>query len=228
MAHHSNRRTRRSSAPQRGVLAALLSRAASQPIRDCCTNRDLWENGLGTVLISRQLADENVAFAMFLVDRYCLGVKSAFGNVIPGDVYEHRLCGPFRAEFETVNLAPAAARKLLAGAVQYAGNLGFPPDPRYDEAMAIFGEIDPAQCSDTWEYGKNGKPHFVAGPTDTRETCQRIMRTLERACGKDGYDFTVPFAPEDWTSMPEGSHLYRYNDAGEIVEVKRPDSRGNS
>ena len=44
---------------------------------------NLWKAGIGHVLLSRQLGSGEVAFAVFLVDMYCFGVKDVMINVLP-------------------------------------------------------------------------------------------------------------------------------------------------
>src|SRR5205807_7457937 len=90
------------------------------------------------------------------------------------------------------NVHPSAARKLVEGAVEYALALGFHPHADYAKARHIFGDIDPAECTEEFEFGKDGKPFFVAGPYDTPNRCRLILNTLERSCGAGGYDYMMP------------------------------------
>jgi len=55
-----------------------LARVATAPILHCFTTQSLWDDGIAQVLVSRELDNGLVAFAAFLVDRYCLGVKDTF------------------------------------------------------------------------------------------------------------------------------------------------------
>ena len=54
-----------------------LALAEKAPLLHCCAAECIWELGIGNVLISRTRGTE-VAFGMFLLDMYCLGVKNAF------------------------------------------------------------------------------------------------------------------------------------------------------
>src|SRR5438128_9498374 len=62
-------------------LAGQMSAAADSPDLHCWVGDSLDEEGLGWVVLSRKLADSRVAFASFLIDRYCLGVKDVFADV---------------------------------------------------------------------------------------------------------------------------------------------------
>jgi hypothetical protein len=156
---------------------------------------DLWDQGLGYVCLSRELPNGAVAFAMFLVDRYCLGVKNALVEITSRATYDSRIEDKMRRECETEDVTPAAARKIVERAVEYARSLGFHPHPDYQKAKHIFGSIDPNECKEEFEFGKDGKPFFIAGPRDTPERCRRIMKTLEQSTGPGGSHFMVPISP---------------------------------
>src|ERR1700722_12170737 len=100
---------------------------------------------MGWVGLSRRFLDGDVAFAVFLVDAYCLGVKDAMSGVIERSEYDTRIAGRMRSEFGSQDVTPAAARKLVEGAVDYARKLGFAPHSDYQRAKLLFGAIDPAE-----------------------------------------------------------------------------------
>jgi len=176
---------------QRGLFE-LLTEASSAPIKHCCAAEVLWHEGIGNVLISRQLPNGNVAFAMFLVDMYCLGVKDVFGNTMPQAMYAGKLYGRLVKQSSIVPLTPPALRKLVEGAVEYARSLGLQPHPDYRKARPIFGDIDASECTEEFEYGDRGKPHFFAGPHDSPQRCSEIIRILTRTCGEGEFHCTVP------------------------------------
>ena len=64
-------------------MPARLEAASRAPILHCCYLKALWEVGIGNVLVSRLLSSGEVAFVVFLVDVYCLGVKNLFLNIVP-------------------------------------------------------------------------------------------------------------------------------------------------
>src|SRR4029077_20110405 len=105
-----------------------------------------------------------------------------------------------------VKMEPACARKLVEGAVAYAHELGFAPHPDYQTAKVIFGDIDSSQCEEEFEYGKDGKPFFFAGPNDSPARCRQILDTLARTRGQGNFHFTMPVGPgafEDLTVAEE-------------------------
>jgi len=172
-------------------LVGQLRSASAAPILHCMAAATIWDQGLGNVLISRQLGG-NVAFVVFLVDRYCLGVKDVFMNVVPRARYDRDLYDKLDEQTTLISLKPECARKLVEGAVANAFRFGLPPHSDYRTAKLIFGDIDAEACTEQYVYGKDGKPFFVAGPNDGPARCQQIMRALEDHTGPAGYHFITP------------------------------------
>lgn len=183
-------------------LPERLTAAARYPILHCWATTDLRDQGLGWVCLSRELPNGWVAFGLFLVDRYCLGVKNAMADVLGRYTYDNEIARKMRSEFTAQDMQPAAARKLIEEAVAYARSLGLPPHPDYQRARLIFGDLDPAASGEQFEFGKDGKPLFIAGPHDTPERCRQILTTLEESCGPDGFHYLIPLSGAD-EALPE-------------------------
>lgn len=180
------------SSRKRDEVVMVLKRGATAPILHCCVQRDLFIRGMGQVILSRLLPGGDVAFGIFLLDVYCLGVKNAMSGVITWVEYQERIAGAFFKEYEFVNVKPEALRKCVEGAVTYANESGFPPHADYAKAQLIFGNIDATACEENFEYGFEGKPHFVAGPFDNEFRCQFIQSQLKKSRGPDGFTFAIP------------------------------------
>ena len=178
-----------------GGLPARLAEASRVPILHCMATSEVWEEGIGHVLISRQVHGGNVAFVAFLVDMYCLGVKDVIMQIAPRARYDASIYDKLVHQSRCIELAPECARKLVEGAVQYAADLGLPPSSDYHTARLIFGDINADACTDEFQYGKDGKPFFVAGPYDDYTRCQQVLRTLQSHCGEGGYHFLLPAGP---------------------------------
>lgn len=171
--------------------ALWKSVAAEAPIGDAWVPSNLFETGLGTLWLSRQLPDGSHAIAGFLVDVYCLGVKNALYNIIEEPKYP-ALLAELRSDLSATGghllpVEPAHLRKLVEGAAAYAQTLGFQPHPDYPLASLIFGDIDAAACTTQFEYGKDGKPLYIPNSDDTPSEHRRVLGTLARSCGSDGY-----------------------------------------
>jgi len=187
-------------------LAERLTAAADRPILHSWVTADFWDQGIGWVCLSRQLTGGSVAFAIFLVDRYCLGVKNAMAEIVSQATYNSRIENRTRATYHVKDLSPADVRKIVESAVAYAEALGLHPHPDYQAARLLFGTISAAESTLELEWGKDGKPFFVNGPNDTPQRCRQILRTLESNCGRGGYHFLMvgpPFSLEEDDSEPE-------------------------
>jgi hypothetical protein len=194
-------------------LAVRLTAAARYPILDCTVSETLDTEGMGAVLLSRELPDGRVAVATFLVDRYCLGVKDAWGEILGHFAYDSKYRREMWSRDPVRPIPPADARKLVEQAAAYARRLGFAPHADYAKAAPLFGDIDPAAGAATFEFGKNGKPFFIAGPHDSPARCRQILATLEHACGKRAYEYFVPLA------AAEEAHVLPAGDDDEEMEL---------
>lgn len=173
-------------------LGERLAAAAQYPILHSWATLDVWTQGLGWLCLSRVLPNGSVAYAVFLVDRYCLGVKNAMADITSRFDYDTRVVRKMHGTFRSKQLYPACARKLVEEAIAYARALGLHPHADYDQAKLLFGTIDASECTDTFEFGKDGKPFFIAGPKDTPERCQKVLQTLLESCGVEGFHYLVP------------------------------------
>jgi len=173
-------------------LAQKMAWASTYPVYGCFYTLAIDANGIGMVVLARKLPNGQIALGTFLVDRYCLGVKDAFGRVLSRSDYDEFVeeCDQKRGGIQ--ELDPPTARRLVEDAVSYAHNLGFSPHPDCRRAAPIFGDIDPAEAARTWEFGRDGKPFFIAGPYDTPARCRQIQNTLLQHCGPDQFDYVIP------------------------------------
>ena len=164
-------------------LATKLARTKAAPVLHSLVPEDIWERGMGQVLFSRQLPNQQVAFAVFLVDTFCLGVKDAHAGIVPRSNYEEQLLGPLQEQFEMWEESPAYVRKLVEGAVAYAQQFHLHPHADYRKAKAIFGDIDPADCDTDFEFGQDGQPLYINGPYESAEESVLILSNLEEHSG---------------------------------------------
>jgi hypothetical protein len=118
-----------------------------------------------------------------MVDTHCLGAKT----VIPPRVLDRTeladyVSKAFRPLGEPLQVPLELAQNLVLGAVEYARQLGFEPDPDFEKARPLLGEWPgPSHI----QFGRNGKPAFVNGPDDD---VMKIVSTLNRTVGEGNYD----------------------------------------
>jgi hypothetical protein len=177
-------------------VAERLGDASKYPVLHCWMGTTFEENGIGTVLLSRQLPAGQVAVATFLVDAWCLGVKDAHLEVLDRPLYDEKYVRRLLQKTEVRNVPPAEARKFIGDALAYAESLGLKPHLDYFKAIPLFEGVDPAESDAVFEFGQDGKPHFFAGPNDTPARCRQILATLtDTLGGPDKFHFTMPMSP---------------------------------
>ena len=174
--------------------AQNIALALNSPVHECIVPEGLFEVGIGNILISRKMPNGNVAFSIFLLDVFCLGVKNAYFFIMSHSEYDDKI-RRIKVDADFKRLPPECIRKLVESAEAYAGHLGFNPHPDYRSARKIFGDIDAEKCPMHLEFGKDGRPLFVSGPNDTQAKCMKIMETLTKSCGPGGFHYMIGVTP---------------------------------
>ncbi|MBT8421041.1 MAG: hypothetical protein KJO08_09295 [Gammaproteobacteria bacterium] len=171
---------------------------AGFPIHECLVPKGLFELGIGNVIVTRRTPDDAIAVSAFLVDVQCLGVKDALFRVMSEYEYESDLKARLIAREPDEwldNVDVACVKKLIDGAIGYAGDLGFTPHRDYQKAKGIFDDVDADACPVAYVYGKDGKPFYMRGPNESIARAKAIVDQLKRKCGEDNYDGIIILEP---------------------------------
>ncbi|MCP4130204.1 MAG: tetratricopeptide repeat protein [bacterium] len=186
----SKKRTNRSFTNNLSMIQVL-----EKPIYRCLQSEDLFEDGLGYVIITRKGETGPIAAVFFLLDAFCLGVKDVFIRVIPESELNIML-DAYCEDDSFIPIEPSSARKLVEGAEEYARQLGFHPHKNYANARIIFDDIDKNDSAAIFTFGKDGKPFFVSGMDDSLPKCEKILDKLMDTVGPDGFEFYTPYHEE--------------------------------
>jgi len=162
-------RKKEQSFTSQSLIERSRSAARTFGVSYCLATNNLFDVGIGHVIIGRTISPFKVAFGVFLLDVYCLGVKNGFYGERTHDELKEMIDKLAGDEHPFVDISPECARKLVESAVAYAENLGFAPHSDYPPAAALFGDINAGACPTQYEFGKDGKPFFVSGPTIHRQ-----------------------------------------------------------
>ncbi len=160
------------------------------PIHECLVSAELFERGIGYVVFSRRVTPGRIWMAMFLIDVFCLGVKDALHRTVGPNRYEADV-GAFADRDPMVPVEPEYARKLVEGAVTYAGAFGLEPHADYAAAREVFGDVDAAQCTEFIHYGREGRPFYANGPFESPQRVKQVLAKLEERCGPGNFDFAI-------------------------------------
>ncbi|WP_069857682.1 hypothetical protein [Desulfoplanes formicivorans] len=157
-------------------------------LHETLVSSNLFEKGIGYAIFSRKLITGEIAAGVFRLDVFCLGVRTAYANVMDEATYQERIRKTNeQAPLETIH--PACCCKLVDQCVHFALNLGFGPHKEYDLARIIFGDVDPGVCPRRFTFGRNGRPTFIPRAEDDADRCQKILNLLKSICGPDGFDY---------------------------------------
>ncbi|MBF0471134.1 MAG: hypothetical protein HQL48_07130 [Gammaproteobacteria bacterium] len=167
---------------------------ASLPIHEVLVPSSLFTLGIGNLVLSRQAPSGMIACSSFIVDVFCLGVKDAFFTLLDQETYHQK----FRHSIEMnlgngtlENVHPSCLKKIIVNAVDYAKQYGFTPHKDYHRSIGLLDSIDASACPVSYEYGKDGQPYFIQGPNETPAQIKKILTTLEKHCGKEGFHATL-------------------------------------
>jgi hypothetical protein len=185
-----------------GGLPSLLQHAGHAPIVDCKVASELFDSGIGYVILSRRLKGGDIAYVNILLDVWCLGAKDVTVYVSASPDY-YTYLDWIEERFEMEDIAPECARKLVEGAIEFAAKYGLAPHPDYRVAKLIFGDIDASQCDHIYEYGKDGKPLYIAGPNDSLARSRQIANTIKAIDPDSHYMVTVHESRLGEARLPE-------------------------
>ncbi|TMC23052.1 MAG: hypothetical protein E6J34_04205 [Chloroflexi bacterium] len=171
-------------------LESVLQDARTFPIIECWISAD-WEAGSGLVqiIVARQQPNGKICCGVYLVDKFCLGLKDTFAKVNLSldrykDVYD-RIASRQPLKECSVELV----HQMIYSAIEYGARFGFTPQRDFAQSQYVLephGELDePYRIT----FGQNGKPLFIAGPYDDTE---QILQQLDKTAGPGKYDYIAP------------------------------------
>jgi hypothetical protein len=178
---------RRAEALDAGLPARVL-RAAGAPIQHCFLSADLFEIGIGTMILARGVTRHHLAVGVFLLDVFCLGIKDAMFKSLESDelaIYLEKTS----AGSPPVSLQPSDARKLLRDLAAWSQSIGFMPHPDFTAVERIFGDISANESEADFPFGRDGKPVYIPGPFESATVVRRRVEQLKKHLGEGGFEF---------------------------------------
>lgn len=171
---------------------AIIRNARTFPILECLIS-DNWQKDdlrLVQILLARQQPDGDICFGVYLVDKYCLGLKNTFANAgFSHTRYQNEVRSKIFREQKPVECPIELAHQMIYASIEYAEQFGFEPEKDFalsQYLLAPRGELEePYQLT----FGRNGKPFFIAGPHDN---AARILKQLEKTAGSGNFDYLMP------------------------------------
>lgn len=154
------------------------------PLHLCLIGQDWKESGITSILIARKMPNGNFIVGLYLLDIWCLGIKSTDMKI---NTSNNELLSLKEGIGNTQTLMPISyedVRSLILGGIAFADNLGFTPHPDWMDTQHL---LEPDRSFiDKFQFGKDGKPFYVAGPYDGN--CDEIMEKIRKVNG----DWLIP------------------------------------
>jgi hypothetical protein len=157
---------------------------------------DLFADGIGYVVVARQKSEDRYEVGAFLLDVFCLGVKDATFIAGPDAPPLDELLKKFFRDDPYQEYDGAYGRKLIESAVDYAKSLGLAPHRDYKLGARVFGGCRAEDCSETFTFGKDGRPFFIQGPFVSDAAAERIVNVLTARLGEDNFDVLLEASME--------------------------------
>jgi hypothetical protein len=164
-----------------------LKDAERWPITACLVPDSLWNMGIGNLIIARRMPDGHLACGVFLVDLFCLGVKDATWKIVSTGEF-NELCRHIGEQGQLEDVPPEYFAKLMYRAVDYAQSIGFAPHRDFRHASRLLIGIDPSLCPDEFEFGDDGRPHYVRGPSESLDRARAIAFQVK----SHGGEYSIP------------------------------------
>ncbi len=212
----------------------IQTKARSLPVHECFINPDWQESGMATVLVSRKQPSGNIIVGVYIVDVLCLGLKiTYFYFNQTARYYEEELKDLLYQGQTSEPCDYVLAHNVIYGAVAYAEDLGFKPDKDFSVTRYILAEDDESVELIELEFGRDGKPCFVAGP---RDNVALVTGKLRAAVGEGNFTVVYPggypgnddaFEDDDFDDDEEDEAFDDYEEVDEDDDEVRPSIHRN-
>jgi hypothetical protein len=169
-------------------LPARVLRAADAPIQHCFLTEAVFDVGMGTLILARGATPHRIALSSFLIDVFCLGIKDVMFESVESEVFAMYV-DAMDVGSPLVAVDPSYARRLLRDLAAWSQSIGFAPHRDFAAVERVFGDVS-ADASDAgFRFGRDGKPVYIPGPTETAPLIRRRIAQLQKYLGDDGFGF---------------------------------------
>jgi hypothetical protein len=177
---------RRAEALEAGLPARVL-RAAQAPIQHCFLTESVFDVGVGTLVLARGATQHYLAAGSFLIDVFCLGIKDVMFKSLESEDFKMYM-DLMEAGSPMVAVDPGYARKLLRDLAAWSQSIGFAPHRDFAAVEPIFGDVSADASDAVFRFGRDGKPVYMPGPSDTAASMRRRIEQLQKYLGDHGFE----------------------------------------
>lgn len=142
---------------------------------ECWVNKDYRDQGMASVLVLGHAGGDHYAFAGFLVDVWCVGLKDAWGRPdLSRMEFEEELLGRIGSAMPMKKIDADELRRFIAASIRFTRQNGFKLPPHYERWTSMLGDLGDINSADISDFGKDGKL-FYMGTTEFLR--QRLVGT---------------------------------------------------
>ena len=147
----------------------IWQKARTLPIYECLVNKDWKENGIASIVLTRNHINGNITTCFYFVDLFCLGIKEThYSFNIPNDEY-HEMVDNFYLS-DKIRISYPLAHNIIFAAIEFAEEYGFKPHKDFTSITRFMLEEDADDIElIEIECGKEGKPFFISGINDSQQ-----------------------------------------------------------
>jgi hypothetical protein len=97
-----------------------------------------------------------------------------------------------------------------------AEKIGFAPHRMTATMLPIFFDVDVTECTETFEFGRDGKPTYIAGPYESDVQQMEILNTLSKLGGTN-FNFVAAINGDVARNLKS---FRAYDDDGDLDEYE--------
>ena len=169
-------------------LPARVLRAAHAPLQHCFLTESVFDIGMGTLVLARGATPHHISLSSFLIDAFCLGIKDVMFESVESEVFEMYMDATDVGS-PMVSVDPSYARKLLRDLAAWSQSIGFAPHRDFAAVERMFGDVSADASDAVFRFGRDGKPVYIPGPSETAPLIRRRIGQLQKYLGDDGFGF---------------------------------------
>jgi len=128
---------------------------------ECWVNAGWEEEGLASAMVFGADSRGLHAFASFLIDVWCVGLKDAWGRTQMNRPEFNEMLKRGRGRLELEPIETTELRRLVVGAIQFSRQNGFKLPVGWEKWTAIFGNLGDINSADLTGFGIDGGLRYV-------------------------------------------------------------------
>ena len=103
----------------------------------------------------------------------------------------NRTRAPNTRKYQDVSSAISLARKLRRDLAAWSQSISFVPHRDFATVERIFGDVSADASDALFRFGRDGKPVYIPGPSESAHLIRRRIEQLRQHLGDDGFEIAA-------------------------------------